>query len=94
MIGRSRELILLLIGYFDDVQAVLSQTPLDKLPSKSYQGVLDAKRGLSIIEFPADSSPSNDLYALVIPESINALWFGVIRDYGMFDRVEAPTQFA
>jgi len=94
LIDRSRELILLLIGYFDDVQAVLGQTPLDRLSSKSYQGVLDAKRGLSIIEFPADSSPSNDLHTLVIPESINALWFGVIRDYGMFDRVEAPTQFA
>jgi hypothetical protein len=85
---------LLLIGHFDDVQAVLGQNPLDKLPSKSYQGVLDAKRGLSIIEFPADSTPCNDLHTLAITKSINALWFGVIRDYGMFDRVEAPTQFA
>ena len=73
---------------------MLGQTPLDRLSSKSYQGVLDAKRGLSIIDFPADSSPSNDLHTLAIPESIDALWFGVIRAYRMYDRVEAPTQFA
>jgi hypothetical protein len=31
---------------------------------------------------------------LSAPDSVKLFWFGVLRDYGMFDRAEAPTQFA
>lgn len=89
-----REWILLLIGQFDEVQAMLCQAPLTRLRSKSYQGVLDTKRGISIIEFAPDVTIDEELFQLPIPDSVNLFWFEVVRDYGMFDRLEAPTQFS
>ncbi len=90
----SRELILLLIGGYEAVQNALQQEPLRNQKHKSYQGVLDPKRGLSVCEFPPNVLPHPDLMNLNDTESIDIHWFGVLRDYGMFDRAEAPTQFA
>lgn len=89
----SRELVLLLIGEYEAIQKLLQQGELGEYPSKSYQGVLDPKRGLSVYEFPTDTLPYSCLVNLSDTESIKIHWFGVLRDYGMFDRAEAPTQF-
>lgn len=89
-----RERIMFLIGQFDEVQAMLCQTPLTRFKSKSYQGVLDTKRGISIIEFASDTTIDEELIQIPIPDAVKLIWFEVIRDYGMFDRLEAPTQFS
>lgn len=91
---KNRERILLLIGQFDEVQVTLTNSPLSDFKNKSYQGVLDPKRGISIIEFSPNTSIDVDLMRLPVPDSVKLFWFGVLRDYGMFDRAEAPTQFA
>ena len=85
---------MLLIGQFDEVQAMLCQIPLTRFKSKTYQGVLDAKRGISIIEFASDTTIDEELIQIPIPDAVKLIWFEVIRDYGMFDRLEAPTQFS
>jgi heme-degrading monooxygenase HmoA len=89
-----RERIMFLIGQFDEVQAMLCQIPLTRFKSKTYQGVLDAKRGISIIEFASDTTIDEELIQIPIPDAVKLIWFEVIRDYGMFDRLEAPTQFS
>ncbi len=90
----NREQILLLIGRFDEVQAILTQVPLRDFANKSYRGVLDPSRGISIIEFSPNTSIDRSLIQLSVADSIKLFWFMVLRDYGMFDRAEAPTQFA
>jgi len=92
--AHSRELVMLLIGDYEAIQKSLQEGVLREQASKSYQGVLDPKRGLSVCEFPAHTSPHPDLMGLSATEAIDIHWFGVLRDYGMFDRAEAPTQFA
>jgi heme-degrading monooxygenase HmoA len=92
--SRSRELILLLIGQLDAVQEVASSSTLSQHQSKAYQGVLNPKRGLSIYEFAPNASIDDDLFCMKDSESIEIHWFSVVRDYGMFNRAEAPTQFA
>ena len=92
--AHSRELVMLLIGDYEAIQKSLHEGVLREQASKSYQGVLDPKRGLSVCEFPAHTSPHPDLLGLSATEAIDIHWFGVLRDYGMFDRAEAPTQFA
>lgn len=89
-----RERILLLIGQFDEVQVTLTNSPLSDFNNQSYQGILDPKRGISIIEFSPNTLVDNKLMHLSAPDSVKLFWFGVLRDYGMFDRAEAPTQFA
>lgn len=89
-----RERILLLIGQFDEVQVTLTNSLLSDFKNKSYQGVLDPKRGISIIEFSSNASIDVDLIRLPVPDSVKLFWFEVLRDYGMFDRAEAPAQFA
>lgn len=89
-----RERILLFIGQFNEIQAILSQSPFVRFDSKSYQGVLDAKRGISIIEFPPDQMINEELTHLSSSDPVELIWFEVVRDYGMFNRAEAPTQFA
>ncbi len=90
----NREQILLLIGRFDEVQTILTQTPLRDFSNKSYRGVLDPNRGISIIEFSPNTSIDRRLIQLSVADSIKLFWFMVQRDYGMFDRAEAPAQFA
>ena len=90
----SRELILLLIGDNEAVQGALQQRLLREQIQKSYQGVLDPKRGLAVCEFSPDKFPHLELLNLFDIESVDAHWFGVLRDYGMFDRAEAPSEFA
>ena len=90
----NREQILLLIGRFDEVQTILTQAPLRDFANKSYRGVLDPNRGISIIEFSPNTSIDRKLIQLSVADSIKLFWFMVLRDYGMFDRAEAPTQFA
>lgn len=92
--SRSRELILLLIGQLDAVQELASLSTLSQHQSKAYQGVLNPKRGLSIYEFAPNASIDDDLFRMKDSESIEIHWFSVVRDYGMFNRAEAPTQFA
>ena len=89
-----RERILVFIGQFDEVQAMLSHSPFMRFNSKSYQGVLDTKRGISLIEFSPDITLTEEIIETPMPDSVKLLWFEVIRDYGMFDRLEAPTQFS
>lgn len=91
---RSRELILLLIGQLDDIQAVACSSTLSQHQSKVYQGVINPQRGLSIYEFAPNVSIDDDFFCMKESESIETHWFGVVRDYGMFNRAEAPTQFA
>ncbi len=95
-IGESpdREQILLLIGQFDGVQIALTQAPLRNFKNKSYRGVLDPNRGISIIEFSPNASIDCRLIQSSVADSVKLFWFKVLRDYGMFDRAEAPTQFA
>ena len=90
----TRELILVLIGKYEAIQKMLLNDVLGEQSSKSYQGVLDPMRGLSICEFPSEILPYPGLINLSDTESIKIQWFGVLRDYGMFDRAEAPAQFA
>lgn len=90
----NREQILLLIGRFDEVQTILTQVPLRDFANKSYRGVLDPNRGISIIEFSPNTSIDRRLIQLSVADSIKLFWFMVQRDYGMFDRAEAPAQFA
>jgi hypothetical protein len=85
---------LLLIGEYEAIQKSLQKGVLGEQSAKSYQGVLDPKRGLSVCEFSPDTPPHQDLLKLQDTETIDIHWFGVLRDYGMFDRAEAPTQFA
>lgn len=89
-----RERILLFIGQFDEIQAILSQSPFIRFDSKSYQGVLDAKRGISIIEFSPEHIINEELTHFSSPDPVEQIWFEVVRDYGMFNRAEAPAQFA
>jgi hypothetical protein len=91
---QSRELVLLLIGEYEAIQKSLQKGVLGEQAAKSYQGVLDPKRGLSVCEFSPNTPPHSELLTLQDTETIDIHWFGVLRDYGMFDRAEAPTQFA
>lgn len=92
--SQNREQILLLIGQFDEIQSLLSQVPLINFENKSYRGVLDPKRGISIIEFSPNTPINRELIQSPVSNSVKLFWFMVLRDYGMFDRAEAPTQFA
>jgi hypothetical protein len=47
-----------------------------------------------VCEFSPNTHPHPELLKLQDTEAIDIHWFGVLRDYGMFDRAEAPTQFA
>lgn len=89
-----RERILLLLGPFDEVQAAIEASSYLCGSGKSYRGVLDPKRGLSIFEFEQNEEIPPQLLQLASLDRVQSMWFGVVRDYGMFDRAEAPTQFA
>jgi heme-degrading monooxygenase HmoA len=89
-----RERILLLLGSFDEVQAVIGGFPHLCGSGKSYRGVLDPKRGLSIFEFDQNEEIPSQLLQPAPLNRVQSMWFGVVRDYGMFDRAEAPAQFA
>ena len=89
-----RERILLLLGAFDEVQASIKASSHLCGSVKSYRGVLDPKRGLSIFEFEQNEEIPPQLIQPSFLDRLQAIWFGVVRDYGMFDRAEAPAQFA
>jgi len=54
---QSRELVLLLIGEYEAIQKSLQKGVLGEQAAKSYQGVLDPKRGLSVCEFSPNTPP-------------------------------------
>lgn len=89
-----RERILLLLGPFDEVQAAIEASSYLCWSGKSYRGVLDPKRGLSIFEFEQNEEIPPQLLQPASLNRVQSMWFGVVRDYGMYDRAEAPAQFA
>ncbi len=79
------------IGNFDAIEYAVSQIKIPELTSRLFQGVIDPMRGIALVEF----SKNQPLH--LVKHSSNELFdircFAVVRDYGMFNRAQAPQQF-
>lgn len=92
--------ILALVGNFAGVQDFSeSANKQFNTVARLFQGVINQDRGIALIDLDlnegVDQLNSLNLNDLTSSEgSINSGVFEVQRDYGMFDRAQAPSQFA
>ena len=85
---KDREQVAMLIGDFTAIESVFQAGVSGSNNVQLFRGVLDTQRGIGLvnqISRPLELSTTSQ-YEL--------RYFEVCRDYGMFDRTEAPQQFA
>jgi len=79
------------IGNFEAIEDAVSEIKMPDITPRLFRGVIDPMRGIALVELsknqsiPLTKHLSNDLYEIRC--------FDVVRDYGMFNRAQAPQQF-
>lgn len=93
--NRAREGLAVLVGDFEKIKALVKQADMQLRQPRLFKGIINPQRGIALcdlsIEQGAEAMP---LKASQLGAEIDLRWFEVCRDYGMFDRAEAPQQFA
>jgi heme-degrading monooxygenase HmoA len=85
------ELVMAYVGNFEAIKNALSKnTQLNAIP-RYFQGVINPERGIAIAECSANQSIQLENYSE--SDLFDVRCFNVVRDYGMFDRTQAPQQF-
>lgn len=85
------ELIMAYVGNFEAIKNSLSKNTMPMSVPRYFQGVINPERGIALAEcginqsIPLENDGESDLY--------DVRCFSVVRDYGMYDRAQAPQQF-
>lgn len=85
------ERVMAYVGNFEAIKDALSTyTPSNAVP-RYFQGVINPERGIALAECSTDQAIqlNNDSKS----DLFDVRCFSVVRDYGMFDRAQAPQQF-
>jgi heme-degrading monooxygenase HmoA len=85
------EIVVAYIGNFEVIKNALSKITMPNVIPRYFQGVINPERGIALAEWSANQSIQLENYS----ESnlFDVRCFSVVRDYGMFDRAQAPQQF-
>lgn len=85
------ELVTAYVGNFEAIKNALSSNTPSNASPKYFQGVINPERGIALAECSADQAIqlNNDSKS----DLFDVCCFSVVRDYGMFDRAQAPQQF-
>jgi heme-degrading monooxygenase HmoA len=89
----NKNAVIALVGDFSEAQDFVNraQISMNALP-RLFRGIINPSRGIALIDAEIEDS---DLVDFVISEkSTNVGTYEVQRDYGMFDRAQAPSVFA
>jgi heme-degrading monooxygenase HmoA len=89
-LGRT-ELLMAYVGNFEAIKNALSKNTMPNSVPRYFQGVINPERGIALTEY----SPNQPIQLERYGESdfFDLRCFSVVRDYGMFDRAQAPQQF-
>jgi hypothetical protein len=85
---KDREQVAMLIGDFTAIESVFQAGVSGSEDVQLFRGVVDTQRGIGLV-----NQISRPLELSTTPQ-YELRYFEVCRDYGMFDRAEAPQQFA
>lgn len=85
------ELVMAYVGNFEAIKNALTKNTLPKATPRYFQGVINPERGIAIAECSANQSIQLENYSE--SDLFDVRCFSVVRDYGMFDRTQAPQQF-
>ena len=89
--SREAEIVMAYVGNFEAIKNALSKNTMPNTIPGYFQGVINPERGIAITEcrinqsIPLENDSESDLF--------DVRYFSVVRDYGMFDRAQAPQQF-
>jgi hypothetical protein len=85
---KDREQVAMLIGDFAAIESIFQAGVSGSDEEQLFRGVVDTQRGIGLVN--QISGPLE----LSATSQYELRYFEVCRDYGMFDRAEAPQQFA
>ena len=89
----NKKAVIALVGDFSEAQEFVNraQINMDALP-RLFRGIINPNRGIALLDAQIEDA---DLLNFVIGQQLtNVGIYEVQRDYGMFDRAQAPTVFA
>jgi hypothetical protein len=89
----NKKAVIALAGDFSEAQEFVNraQINMDALP-RLFRGIINPNRGIALLDAQIEDA---DLLNFVIGQKLtNVGIYEVQRDYGMFDRAQAPTVFA
>jgi heme-degrading monooxygenase HmoA len=90
----SKSCIRVIVGDFNEMKVIVENASQSLvMPAKLFRGVTNQHKGIAIFEPDIDSLPK--LQCNLLNQNSNQVTFYEIqRDYGMFDRAQAPSVFA
>jgi heme-degrading monooxygenase HmoA len=85
------ELVIAYVGNFEAIKNALSKITIPNSITRYFQGVINPERGIALLECSKNQSIAleNDSES----DLFDVRCFNVVRDYGMYDRAQAPQQF-
>jgi heme-degrading monooxygenase HmoA len=89
----NKKAVVALVGDFSEAQDFVNrvQISMNALP-RLFRGIINPNRGIALIDLEIEDSALVDF--IISEKSTNAGIYEVQRDYGMFDRAQAPSVFA
>jgi heme-degrading monooxygenase HmoA len=85
------ELVMAYVGNFEAIKNALSKITMLNASPRYFQGVINPERGIALVESSKNQFIPLENYS--VSNLFDVRCFGVVRDYGMFDRAQAPQQF-